>query len=144
MAFRKLESLQLAEYQEGFGKTTAPRDWQTIELQGVTYQYPGRDGKGFTAGPVDLTLHRGELVFLIGGNGSGKSTLARLLTGLYRPVAGQILVDGKPLETEQDWDRFRQRFSTCSPISICSTACWGRRAGDRTRNWWIPGWSTCR
>jgi putative ATP-binding cassette transporter len=33
-------------------------------------------------GPVNLTIRRGELLFLIGGNGSGKSTLAMLLTGL--------------------------------------------------------------
>lgn len=113
VAFRKLESLRLAEYQPGFDETSVPRDWQTIELRGVTYQYPDSEGsRGFTVGPVDLTLRRGELVFLIGGNGSGKSTLARLLTGLYRPVEGEIRVDGKPLETGQDWARFRQRFST--------------------------------
>lgn len=112
VAFRKLESLKLADYQEGFGETSAASDWQTIELRGATYRYPDAGGEGFTVGPVDLTLHRGELVFLIGGNGSGKSTLARLLTGLYRPLEGQILVDGKPLETEEDRALFRQRLST--------------------------------
>ena len=112
VAFRKLESLKLAEYRRDFGETTPERDWQTIELKGVTYQYPDSDGNGFSVGPIDLTLHRGELVFLIGGNGSGKSTLARLLTGLYRPREGQVLVDGTPVETEDDWQRFRQRFST--------------------------------
>lgn len=114
VAFRKLESLKLAEYRPEFGDTSSAQDWQTIELKGVTYQYPARegDGDGFSVGPVDLTLRRGELVFLIGGNGSGKSTLARLLTGLYRPREGQVLVDGAPVETEEDWQRFRQRFST--------------------------------
>ena len=112
VAFRKLESLKLAEYRRDFGETTPERDWQTIELKGVTYQYPDSDGNGFSVGPIDLTLHRGELVFLIGGNGSGKSTLARLLTGLYRPREGQVLVDGAPVDTEDDWQRFRQRFST--------------------------------
>lgn len=112
VAFRKLESLNLAEYQPGFGETSPSLDWETIELRGVTYQYPDANGEGFSVGPIDLTLRRGELVFLIGGNGSGKSTLARLLTGLYRPRQGEVLVDGKPLATEDDWQQFRQRFST--------------------------------
>ena len=112
VAFRKLESLNLAAYQSGFGEASPGQGWQTIELKGVTYQYPDPDGQGFVVGPIDLTLHRGELVFLIGGNGSGKSTLARLLTGLYRPQNGQVLVDGQALVTERDWQQFRQRLST--------------------------------
>lgn len=112
VAFRKLESLNLADYQAGFGEAPPDQGWQTIELRGVTYQYPDVDDNGFVVGPIDLTLRRGELVFLIGGNGSGKSTLARLLTGLYRPRQGQVLVDGKPVENEEEWQRFRQRFST--------------------------------
>lgn len=112
VAFRKLESLNLAEYQSGFGETSPSLDWHTIELRNVIYQYPEAGGEGFTVGPISLTLQRGELVFLIGGNGSGKSTLARLLTGLYRPREGQVLVDGKPLVTGDDWQQFRQRFST--------------------------------
>ena len=51
-------------------------------------------------GPVNLTIHRGELLFLIGGNGSGKSTLAMLLTGLYQPQSGDILLDGRALSAE--------------------------------------------
>jgi len=112
VAFRKLESLELAAYAPEFNVTSPSSDWNTIELRGVTYQYPDQGGRGFAVGPIDITLRRGELVFLIGGNGSGKSTLARLLTGLYRPQSGEVLVDGKPLTTDQDWQNFRQRFSS--------------------------------
>ncbi len=68
--------------------------WQTLELRDVCFHYPDNS---FAVGPINLTLQRGELVFLIGGNGSGKSTLAMLLTGLYQPASGQILLDGQPL-----------------------------------------------
>lgn len=112
VAFRKLESLELAAYAPEFNVASPAADWSTIELREVTYQYPNQEGRGFVVGPIDITLRRGELVFLIGGNGSGKSTLARLLTGLYRPQSGEILVDGKPLTTAQDWQHFRQRFSS--------------------------------
>lgn len=61
-------------------------------------------------GPINLTIHRGELLFLIGGNGSGKSTLAMLLTGLYQPQSGEILLDGKALSAEKPED-YRKLFS---------------------------------
>ena len=61
-------------------------------------------------GPVNLTIRRGELLFLIGGNGSGKSTLAMLLTGLYQPQSGEILLDGRALSAEKPED-YRKLFS---------------------------------
>lgn len=111
VAFDKLKTLALTEYRAEFGESAAHGDWQTLELRGVTFAYAaGEHGKGFEVGPVDLTLSRGELVFLIGGNGSGKSTLARLLTGLYQPRSGEILVDGTPVD-EAGWQAFRSRFA---------------------------------
>lgn len=113
VAFNKLESLQLADYRESFASGEAMTDWQTLELRGVTFRYAdGEQGRGFEVGPIDLTLRRGEQVFLIGGNGSGKSTLARLLTGLYRPHDGQILLDGQPLEPAR-WEAYRR---SCSAV----------------------------
>lgn len=112
VAFDKLASLELADYQPGFEVDDAFASWQRLELVDVTYHYPsGEQGEGFHVGPVNLTLTRGEQVFLIGGNGSGKSTFARLLTGLYQPQSGQIKVDGKVL-TPAQWHAFRARFAS--------------------------------
>ncbi|MBP5979259.1 MAG: multidrug ABC transporter permease/ATP-binding protein [Halomonas sp.] len=112
VAFDKLASLKLADYQPGFEVDDAFASWQRLELVDVTYHYPaGEQGEGFHIGPVNLTLMRGEQVFLIGGNGSGKSTFARLLTGLYRPQTGQIKVDGQVL-TPAQWHAFRARFAS--------------------------------
>lgn len=96
VALAKVQSLELADYQPEFKAVKAHflADWHALHLESVTYRYQGENGAdGFVLGPVDLTLHRGEVVFLIGGNGSGKSTLARLLTGLYHPHSGRIRVD---------------------------------------------------
>ncbi len=47
---------------------------------------------------VDFELYPAEVVALIGDNGAGKSTLVKILSGVYRKDAGQILVEGKPVE----------------------------------------------
>lgn len=83
------EAARLAPAYQGFA---------TLSFAGLTYSYRGPGGTAeFTAGPFDLEIRRGELVFLVGGNGSGKSTVLRMMTGLYPADAGYIAVDGKPM-----------------------------------------------
>ena len=73
-----------------------------LTLDGVTFQYPASDDSpGFSIGPASMEVKSGEILFLVGGNGSGKTTLARLLTGLYQPTAGQILVNGRSVGPEE-------------------------------------------
>ena len=85
---------------------------QRIELAGVGFHFTAPDGHiGFSVGPLDLTLHRGERIFLVGANGSGKTTLIKLLTGLYRPERGQVLLDGAPVG-EADQARYRGLFTS--------------------------------
>jgi putative ATP-binding cassette transporter len=104
VAFNKLKRFDLADYQEPFSAAIAPADWQTLELHDVVFRY---NDSGFEVGPINLVIKRGELVFLIGGNGSGKSTLAMLLTGLYTPVSGSLLLDNRPVtaETRADYQK---------------------------------------
>ena len=56
---------------------------------------------------VNLTLERGEIVTLLGANGAGKSTLAKGVSGLLRPQAGSILLDGVPIEALPPAERLR-------------------------------------
>jgi len=70
--------------------------FEQLRFKGITFSHRDKDGEStFSAGPWDMVLNRGELVFLIGGNGSGKSTVLRLLTGLYRAEAGTLSVDDR-------------------------------------------------
>ncbi len=107
VAFNKLNKFSLAPYRAEFPQPQAHPHWQTLELRDITFHYPDNS---FAVGPINMTLKRGELVFLIGGNGSGKSTLAMLLTGLYQPLSGQILVDGQPMAADKPED-YRKLFS---------------------------------
>jgi cyclic peptide transporter len=87
-----------------------PGHWQRIDARGLRYRYHEDDGHGFGFGPVDLSLRRGETVFLVGGNGSGKSTLGMLLCGLTRPSEGRIEVDGTVVD-ETRLSAYRSLYS---------------------------------
>lgn len=114
IALDKIDSIglslgQLAEFQ---GNSARPLTdcWKSLQLVDVTHTYQGQGDSAFTLGPLNLTLHPGELVFIIGGNGSGKSTLVKLLSGLYVPEAGTIQIDGIPI-TDANRAEYRQLFS---------------------------------
>ncbi|MFB2771450.1 cyclic peptide export ABC transporter [Pelatocladus sp. BLCC-F211] len=85
--------------------------WQYLELVNVTHTYyQEREETNFILGPINLKLHPGELIFLVGGNGSGKSTFAKLISGLYIPETGEIHLDGKLIDNHnREW--YRQQFS---------------------------------
>ncbi len=72
--------------------------FKQIAMNAASFSYTDKAGQPtFTVGPVDLSLTRGELLFIVGGNGSGKSTLLKLLTGLYLPSHGAVTIDHRPL-----------------------------------------------
>lgn len=65
----------------------------TLAARGLAYGHRGRCvGRG-----LDLELRAGEVACLLGPNGSGKSTLMRTLLGLLPPIAGEVLLDDRPL-----------------------------------------------
>jgi len=87
------------------------KSWDSIELQNVRMNYLDPiSGSGFALGPIDLTVRAGELIYIVGGNGCGKSTLAKVLSGLYIPQEGQVLLDGKAI-TEASRNHYRDLFS---------------------------------
>ena len=71
----------------------------TIEFKNVSFRYPGSNRDVLKN--IDLTIGAGETVVLVGLNGAGKTTLIKLLTRLYDPTEGEILLDGRDI---RDYD----------------------------------------
>ncbi|MEM7276477.1 MAG: ABC transporter ATP-binding protein [Pseudomonadota bacterium] len=81
-------------------KTEGARPGDGVRFENVSFTYPEQT----TPALKDINLHirTGESLALVGENGAGKTTLIKLLTGLYKPAAGEILLDGTPLN---EWQR---------------------------------------
>jgi putative ATP-binding cassette transporter len=78
-----------------------PKRFDVIEMQNIVFRYVDKfSDTTFQIGPLDFTLHSGELVFITGGNGSGKSTFLKVLAGLYPPDSGEIALDGTRVNDE--------------------------------------------
>ncbi len=87
--------------------TVGPEPGDGIRFENVEFVYPGAAAPALSG--IDLHVRPGESLALVGQNGSGKTTLIKLLTRLYRPTRGRILLDGLDLK---DWDEttLRQRI----------------------------------
>ena len=84
-------------------------DGLTIEFRNVSFTYPGRDRNEPTLRDVSFTIESGESVALVGRNGAGKTTIVKLLTRLYDPDEGQILVNGHDIR-DYDLDALRAQI----------------------------------
>jgi ATP-binding cassette subfamily B protein len=77
-----------------------------FEFRGVFFSYPG--GTDFALRNLNFSIRANERIALVGNNGSGKTTIVKLLTRLYDPTAGQILLDGVDLREYSLRDLHRQ------------------------------------
>lgn len=66
-----------------------------IRLEQVSFRYPGAECD--TLSGINLTLHPGEKLAVVGVNGAGKTTLIRLICGFLDPTEGRVLLDGKDI-----------------------------------------------
>lgn len=99
-----------------------------IDARGLYFRY----GQRPVMEDVSLTLRQGEMLGVIGPNGSGKSTLLRLLSGVLRPEAGAIRVQGRPLAEYSSQGRARaiavvpQETAVEFPFSVMEVVLMGR------------------
>lgn len=78
----------------------------TIVFEHVSFRYPG--AKKECIHDLNLTIHSGEKLALVGINGAGKSTVVKLILGLYRPTKGRILLDGTDISNIEQESYFAE------------------------------------
>ncbi|KAF6749019.1 P-loop containing nucleoside triphosphate hydrolase protein [Ephemerocybe angulata] len=66
----------------------------SFELRDLTFSYPGSHKKGNALNKINLSIKGGSLVVIVGANGSGKSTIVRILSRLFDPTSGELMIDG--------------------------------------------------
>ena len=77
-----------------------------IELRGVTKTF----GSVVANKNVNLDVRRGEILAILGENGSGKTTLMNMISGIYYPDEGEILIDGEPVVISSPKDAFEYKI----------------------------------
>lgn len=84
---------------------------RTIGFKNIVFVYPAPADQGsFSIGPINLSIKKGEILFLVGGNGSGKTTLLKVITGLYYPQQGTMLFDGLGVN-KSNYQHYRNEMS---------------------------------
>lgn len=82
-----------------------------IELEEITFCYKDEHNNDlFSIGPINVTIRRGELLFIVGGNGSGKSTFLKLLVRLYFPTTGRLYWDDEVID-QTNYKNYRELFA---------------------------------
>ena len=87
------EFLDIENESRAFGGRPLPENTPyEIEFRNVCFTYPGSEKE--ILHNINLTIHGGENLALVGVNGSGKTTFVKLLCGLYRPTSGKVMLNG--------------------------------------------------
>lgn len=69
-----------------------------IEIKKISYKYPGSSKLALEN--IDLKIEEGQYIAILGHNGSGKSTFSKLLSAIYKPTSGKIVIDGLEINSE--------------------------------------------
>src|ERR687885_1904943 len=111
----------MAERETGGGTAGAQTAPAVLEMRGITKTF----GPVQANDDISITLHRGEILGLLGENGAGKSTLMKILYGLYKPDAGSIAIAGEEVEIHDPRDAVKrgigmvhQHFTLIPPLTV--------------------------
>ncbi|MDP3605988.1 MAG: ATP-binding cassette domain-containing protein, partial [Polaromonas sp.] len=69
-----------------------------VDIAGLSTVFTNGDKQSVVHKDLDLTIHRGEFLSLVGGSGTGKTVLLRQMLGLMHPTRGSVTVLGRPAE----------------------------------------------
>lgn len=91
------EFMNLSINKNYISTSSSTDEFYEIEFKNVSFTYPGTEIK--VLDDISFKLEAGKHYDFVGYNGSGKSTIIKLLTGLYRPDSGKILLNGQDIQT---------------------------------------------
>ncbi len=118
-----------------------PDAFESLEFRDVSFSYPGSEKK--VIDHLSLVIMRGQNLAIVGLNGAGKTTLIRLVTRVYDPTEGEVLVNGVSLR-EYDLESWKkclgillQDYSTYSEESIAENIMLGDSDKGRDRDWLV-------
>lgn len=114
---------EFLEFPEPFrfedGEDIPQADHYEMKLENVSFRYPGADKD--TIHGLNLTVHPGEKLAIVGLNGAGKTTLVKLLCGLLDPTEGTVLLNGKDIRKfnhKKYYDLFSAVFQDFSILDV--------------------------
>jgi ATP-binding cassette subfamily B protein/ATP-binding cassette subfamily C protein len=100
-------NIPLKQYETG-DKTPTFDENAVIEFRKVSFKYPNSDN--YALKDIDITIRGNEKLCIVGANGSGKSTFIKLITRLYMPTEGEILLNGVNIN-EYDYLKYQRLFA---------------------------------
>lgn len=110
-----------------------------LQFDGIAKRFPGVQALQ----DVSFAIESGACHAIVGENGAGKSTLGKIVAGLYRPDAGRVLLDGKPVHFKSPLDAARagigivhQELATCPNLTVAENLCLGDFPSKRGRVKW--------
>lgn len=115
-------------------------DQYILVMEGISKVFPGVHALD----SVSLTLKRGEILCLVGENGAGKSTLMKVLTGVERPDAGKITLDGREIQAKSPQhaqslgiSTVYQEINLCMNLSVAENILLGHEPHKQGRIDWL-------
>lgn len=103
LEFERIENKNSKE-----GKHIEPTDGYNVEFRKVSFKYPRSNS--YTLKNISITITAGEKISVVGLNGAGKTTFIKLLTRLYEPTEGEILLNGVNINT-YNYDEYMKLLS---------------------------------
>ncbi|MDE7171911.1 MAG: ABC transporter ATP-binding protein/permease [Oscillospiraceae bacterium] len=134
-----LETPEPFRFEDGKPLAVQPDHLYTIELRDVSFRYP--EAEQDTISHLNLTIHPGEKLAVVGRNGAGKTTLIKLICGFYDPTEGQVLLDGEDIRQYNRRDYYKlfsavfQQFSLLAGTMAENVAQVNSKDIDLPRMW---------
>ncbi len=84
--------------------------FEAVRFENVSYSFSSTENNAFQLHPISFEIVPGKVLFISGGNGSGKTTLGKIVSGIYFPSSGKIVLDGNDVE-KTNIQEYRDLFS---------------------------------